>query len=88
VAIFDGVTPTAAGLVFTLRSYLPYTARFQIRYGDPAQPWTTIEVVPGPSSRPVLSSPVTVPWGSGTVSVRAVDNVRNVTLPLVLELKP
>jgi hypothetical protein len=88
VAIFDGVTPTAAGVVFTLRSYLPYTARFQIRYGDPAQPWSTTEAVPSPSSRPVLSAPVTVPWGNGTVSVRAVDNVRNVTLPLVLDLTP
>ena len=88
VSIFDSITPTEAGIEFTLRSYLPYTTRFQIKYGSHDEPWTTIDVVASPSHAPVLSAPLVVPWGSGTVSVRAVDNVKNVSLPMVLELTP
>lgn len=88
VAIFDGVEPTDAGLSVVLRSFLPYTTRFQIRFGDAQQPWMTVAPVASPSSEPVLSAPIVVPWGSGVVSIRAVDNIRNVSLPLVLQLSP
>lgn len=88
VAIFDGVEPTDAGLSVVLRSFLPYTTRFQIRFGDAQQPWMTVAPVASPSSEPVLSAPIVLPWGSGVVSIRAVDNIRNVSLPLVLQLSP
>lgn len=88
VSIFDGITPTEAGITFRLRSYMPYTTRFQIQYGEPSGPWTTIEWIENPSDGPALSAPVVVPWASGTVSVRAVDNVMNVSLPVMLALNP
>lgn len=88
LAIFDGVVPTEAGLSLRLRSFLPYTTRFQIRIGDQPDRWTTVAEVASPSAEPVLSEPIVVPWGVGAVSIRAVDNVRNVSLPLVLQLSP
>lgn len=88
LTIFDGITPTEAGIRFTLRSYLPYTRGFQVMYGHQPESWSMIDVVAQPSNGPVLSASLLVPWGSGTVSVRAVDNVNNVGLPLVLELTP
>jgi hypothetical protein len=88
LAVFDGVVPTEDGLSLRLRSFLPYTTRFQIRFGDQPDHWTTVAEVASPSAEPALSEPIVVPWGAGAVSIRAVDNVRNVSLPLVLQLSP
>jgi hypothetical protein len=86
LAMFDGVTPGSNGINLRLLSYLPYTQRFEMRLGNGA--WLAVHAYERPENGPVLSSEIVAPWNGGTVSVRAVDNVGNATLALVIAMTP
>ncbi|MBI3154571.1 MAG: hypothetical protein HYZ20_04110 [Burkholderiales bacterium] len=86
LAVFDGLIPGVVGVSFRLRCYLPYTQRFEARMDD--GPWTAVENLALAENGPILSAPIVAPWNGGRVAVRAVDNVGNATLPILIDMKP
>lgn len=87
VSIFEGLEPTEAGLALRLRSYLPFTQRFQLNLKDRSAHWETVQTITKAANGATTSDPIVIPWGSGAVQIRAVDNVHNVSLPVALTLR-
>lgn len=84
----DGIEPRADGVCMTLRSYLPCSVQFEVRYGDYRLLWSRIQELSTPRGKPIDSTPVTPPLDVDRASLCAGANVGIATLPMVLELAP
>ena len=82
----DNVSAQRDALVINLRTWLPHAVRFEVQYGDGA-PWQTLEVIPIPIDVPKTSSILSLPWSSGVVNFRAIDNIGNTSETLTILLK-